>query len=487
MLIARLCTTGEIKHYNVQKFYALGLPEDVFVDQYFSAFRVTIYVVRDNEKFSPLRLKPRDEYFRQSDWCNNVFVLDRLGQFSTSLLPLVTLGKSGISGKFGFTPTFANGFFGLDYVSPPIISVALASLSNKPTLCGLLNSTRMFALENQLQYNVENAISALVGALNYLEHINAISFSTKLQFNTSAFEEEDLKILEELHLTNISLPEVWIEIGEFPKTFHSLVQSISNKVAHVSYSHHTLLRMTNNAQFGNELDGLLSSENNGKVRAIFISSNIQFPSLPWWNKIMSHWANNVTILCAGLNCKLIPEIFQNFIVGTKEITLNCMSLSTVMSFHISRRNVEDGKPLNPKTADIQLRRLRELGLNNTILDEEITSSPKSCLTSITPSKLVENGTPKDSFFGELNKKINTLMGHIGKNIESTEDFVENKDKLSLSEKVSSVYLDENSDEQESQQFLDSFYLQSKNIKLPVKLCSRNDLIASYRRTSCVVA
>jgi len=498
----------EIKHYNVQRFKAVGLLEDLFLDEFFSGFRATVYAIRSDHGFFLDRLQPTEALFRHSSKCKNIYIVDRLGQFSTSLQPLVDLAKAGISGKFGFTPSYSHGYFGLDYVSTPFLSQALAILSTRPTLCELLSKCMEFAAENHIAIREDIAISALVDVLSYLEHINAIAFSF-LAKSSAMFNWDSDDLVHTLQSvfqdgsfnsdSNHSTTKVWIEIGDFSENYYKFLDATPQTVERRVYSSSRKLKALNPDddadEYYDEKDiSIINLKTNSQIQLVMINSDLEF-SLIWWNTVKMRLMNGAAIICVNnfASSKLFNKIFESMIVSEytqphhtdqrDSITVFKVIFNPFLEMNIAgivNETVVD-------SSSLQLQRARELGLEDTLIETEMLFIEDNSNVSISIDQHSDRSS-KLLVFSELSNKIQSLMGHIGKNIEKVEHFIgveSEEQNVFAVNSIGDISTAEVGVDEDPRKLL-SFFLESKAIKLPTKLSSRKELLQSFRRAECII-
>jgi hypothetical protein len=489
-------------------FRSLGLPESTFLYDIFTSFRVTVYVTSNNPLFSS-RFQLKSTHFLNENLSKNIIVLDRLGQFGATFKPLEDLAMAGMSGKFGFTPFFSQGYFGLDFVSAPGVSRALAQLSSKPSLHKLLTICKEFNMKSQEPLDERNSIDKLVNALSYLERINAIGFNCNnrcdLDFSVDSFTEF-VGVLRcafpKLLLQNLLLlGGTWLEIGEFRESYFKFVaDSISRDINHILYtpSRSLIEKVDSNVVSYEMTEGIPLDRlaiNIPPINVLLIDRNFSF-SRSWMDKIKHAISNGCMLICAYEHCyesSLVVEISRIMTVRTiMPVAFSSCSLKMKL-FVLEIIN----NPFIDKISDaisnnfVQKKLMLELGLEASLLDESVElHCTKPALTI-----LVEPGENENKST-ELNKKLQNLMGALGVNIEKLELYLglqnKNASNEQTPEKVSQDFDIESSvgggsfgDVENAE--LASFVSESRQIKLPGKLCSAMDLQLSFRKPACISA
>lgn len=466
-----------------------------------------MYVTRDENRVHTSRFRLSSSHFFNEDISKTIVVLDRLGQFGVTFKPLEDLAMSGMSGKFGFTPFFSQAYFGLDYVSAPVVSTALAQLSSKPTLYDLLTVCKEFNLKSSEKLDERNTVDKLVSALSYLEKINAIGFSCNSRCDLVASVDNVLEFdgilrcaFPKLLLHNqLLFGGVWVEIGEFQGSFFKFVaDSVSKDVSHILYSpSSSLIEIVDLNVVSYELhDGVpldFISTNLPPINMVLIDRHFSFSKL-WWDKMKHRITNGCIVICFHENCNdnsMVAEIGRAMSVRTITAASTCSLNKKILGLEIINNPFLNKMRDSITNNFIQRKLMQELGLEESVLDETIEPN----CAKLVPLVLSEPGQ-NDKKSTELNKKLQNLMGVLGVNIEKLELYLGLQSKNSTNEQRLENIKEDNgmttTQDDESIGDIDnaelaSFVSDANQVKLPGKLCTILDLKSSFRKPECISA
>jgi hypothetical protein len=208
---------GEIPHYAVFQFASLGIPENVFIEEYLPSFRHTTYVSLRNSCNGKLSLNLP---FVKANM-KNVRIHDRLGTLHQIFSSLDEKAKIGQAGIFSFSPFFAKTRFNLDYVISSRISASLTKIfEDSPFLPLITSLPEQNSPTSTTTSSADNDIIELLSFLKLLESINSITFS--YDGKTAITHPMTLEIQElEFHTSDrdVQLPSE--EIKALPAKVHS--------------------------------------------------------------------------------------------------------------------------------------------------------------------------------------------------------------------------------------------------------------------------
>lgn len=175
----------EIDHYEVKKFWALGLSQEDFIEQKMINFRYTLYISSLEDLNYPVgRPVIKGNMTKNPDL---IRVIDRLGSLSLSLAGIEEKGENLIPSTVTFAHQSLFGGFPLNHVLSPFISPCVPLLSQKPTLGELHRINVVENKKRKIKQQESELWEGLIGFLRFLEGLNVIT----LESNSSVIEFEN--------------------------------------------------------------------------------------------------------------------------------------------------------------------------------------------------------------------------------------------------------------------------------------------------------
>eukprot|EP01034_Spumella_vulgaris_P023136 gene23136-29329_t len=165
----------ELGHYEVKKFWAAGMTQEHFVENYMTFFRYSVYLQRADAT-SPGRAKMTKDVLTNQSFARSIQVLDRTGSLGISFSGIGRRAEQRLSTSFAFAPYSIKGEFSLDYQVLPAVSPCLAELSSGASVADLHKVNVDFAVQHKQVVDQDALRDLLLHLLNYLETINVITY-----------------------------------------------------------------------------------------------------------------------------------------------------------------------------------------------------------------------------------------------------------------------------------------------------------------------
>jgi hypothetical protein len=179
VLTANCRYSDEITHYEVQKYRAMGLSQESFVQELMPTFRYSLYVVKGPVDGQRGRRKLSADVFAgnhtASALAHALTVVDRIGNLAVSFQNMEQLAEKQQSTSIEFAHYAMPGDARFNLVLSPLICPCLRHLSARPTIAALHEMNRDFARKRRREFDEVEAQSLLVALLSYLEKLNMIT------------------------------------------------------------------------------------------------------------------------------------------------------------------------------------------------------------------------------------------------------------------------------------------------------------------------
>jgi hypothetical protein len=163
----------------VQKYRAMGLSQESFVQELMPTFRYTLYVVKGPVDGQRGRRKLGADVFARNHTAptlaDALTVVDRVGNLAVSFQNMEQLAEKQQSTSIEFAHYAMPGDARFNLVLSPLICPCLRHLSARPTIAALHEMNRDFARRRRREFDEVEAQSLLVALLSYLEKLNMIT------------------------------------------------------------------------------------------------------------------------------------------------------------------------------------------------------------------------------------------------------------------------------------------------------------------------